>query len=211
MVNPFPTPPAPSPPSSRRALHQARQREATRARLLAAAQEVFAEHGYLAASVEQILLRAQVSRAGFYAHFQSKLALVVAIAEAFMPQWLPLYDRLAAIPPDDLAGLTRWASEHVEIYRKNSAICILLTQVVALEKPLYAVLSAQQDALIRRLAAAIPAFDRALEDPAMRTRATLLLANFDQSCFTLCHRRPDLDEQAAARMMAEELRLFLLA
>jgi AcrR family transcriptional regulator len=63
-----------------------RRREQTRARLLDAAHEVFAEVGMDAASVEMICDRAGFTRGAFYSNFESKeelfLALITQLAEA---------------------------------------------------------------------------------------------------------------------------------
>jgi len=63
-----------------------RRREQTRARLLDAAHEVFAEVGMDAASVETICERAGFTRGAFYSNFESKeelfLALITQLAEA---------------------------------------------------------------------------------------------------------------------------------
>lgn len=58
-----------------------RDRDATRARIVAAARELFAEDGYEAASTGQVLERAGVSRGGLYHHFDGKLALFRAVWE----------------------------------------------------------------------------------------------------------------------------------
>lgn len=63
----------------------ARSRENTRARLLDAAHEVFAEVGLDAASVETICERAGFTRGAFYSNFESKdelfLALITQLSE----------------------------------------------------------------------------------------------------------------------------------
>ncbi len=63
-----------------------RRREQTRARLLDAAHEVFAEVGMDAASVETICERAGFTRGAFYSNFESKdelfLALITQLADA---------------------------------------------------------------------------------------------------------------------------------
>ena len=87
---------APESPPPRRNARQEQQRRQTREALLRAAAAVFAERGYLDTSVEHVLARAGVSRAAFYAHFDSKLALVCEIARDFVPQWRPVFDQLMA-------------------------------------------------------------------------------------------------------------------
>ncbi|MBL4684342.1 MAG: TetR/AcrR family transcriptional regulator [Nannocystaceae bacterium] len=44
----------------------------TRARILASAHRQFAEHGYDAASIDDIMKGAELTRGGFYAHFRNK-------------------------------------------------------------------------------------------------------------------------------------------
>jgi AcrR family transcriptional regulator len=56
--------------------------ESTRARLVATATELFAERGYEATSVEQVLARAGVSKGSLYHHFASKDALFEAVLDA---------------------------------------------------------------------------------------------------------------------------------
>ena len=58
-----------------------RDLDATRARILGAARELFAEHGYEGVSTSQVLERAGVSRGGLYHHFDGKLALFRAVWE----------------------------------------------------------------------------------------------------------------------------------
>src|SRR4030042_5248236 len=58
--------------------------EETRARILEAAVEAFARHGYDATGVAEICQRADVTKGGFYHHFPSKQALFLEMLE----QWL---------------------------------------------------------------------------------------------------------------------------
>lgn len=58
--------------------------EETRARLLEAALKRFANHGYDAASVDQICLDAGVSKGAFYHHFPSKQAIFLALLEGWL-------------------------------------------------------------------------------------------------------------------------------
>jgi AcrR family transcriptional regulator len=61
---------------------QAERTEATRGRLVDAARKLFAEHGFVATSTEEILEAASVSRGAMYHHFSSKTELFQAAFEA---------------------------------------------------------------------------------------------------------------------------------
>jgi AcrR family transcriptional regulator len=62
---------------------QARRRAATRAAILGAARELFAEHGYHGCSIDTILVRAGSSKGAFYHHFLDKAAVLEALLTEF--------------------------------------------------------------------------------------------------------------------------------
>ncbi|GEB95341.1 transcriptional regulator [Microbacterium lacticum] len=88
-----------------------RRREQTRARLLAAAHEVFAEVGMDAASVEMICERAGFTRGAFYSNFASKnelfLALITQLAEAKLDEVAVRVRGLPADAVSDTRSLVR--------------------------------------------------------------------------------------------------------
>ncbi len=59
----------------------------SRARILEAAAQVFAEDGYAGASMARILDEAETTKGGFYFHFASKQALALAVMGDQLDQW----------------------------------------------------------------------------------------------------------------------------
>ncbi len=62
---------------------QAQRRAVTRAAILTAARELFAEHGYHECSIDTILVRAESSKGAFYHHFPDKAAVLEALLAEF--------------------------------------------------------------------------------------------------------------------------------
>ncbi|MEM6624872.1 MAG: helix-turn-helix domain-containing protein, partial [Pseudomonadota bacterium] len=67
----------------------------TRARLIAAAEEIVARDGYEALRVEEVVLRAGVAKGTFFAHFRDKDVLMERLIGPKIDAEL---DRIAALP-----------------------------------------------------------------------------------------------------------------
>lgn len=74
---------------------------ALRRRILAAAVDLFADHGYDATSVSQVINRAGVAKGGFYHHFASKKELLYAVYGDLIQRQLEGLERILAqrMPP----------------------------------------------------------------------------------------------------------------
>jgi len=80
-----------------------RDKEATRQRLLDAAEEVFAEKGYHGAVVEDIVRASESSKGGFYFHFPNKQAIFMALIDALAPKLARAVERAVADETDAIA------------------------------------------------------------------------------------------------------------
>jgi len=187
---------------------QRAQRAATREKLLDGAIRVFAEKGYANATVDDVLREAGVSRASFYAHFPSKVGLISAVADSFVPLWQPMYEELAAKQTPDQASLVDWCRRNVALYRQNETTCLILTQATAIEADLYWKIAGFQNVLIDMLARKNAALAHLETDEAGRHRAAFALSQLDQACYFLTVRRSQQDPEAAIVAMAAQLLHF---
>jgi AcrR family transcriptional regulator len=91
----------------------------TRARVLTAAAEVFARTGFLAASMNDIVDEAGVTKGAVYFHFASKEALAVAVVEEQFQQWPTLIASVARHAPDALVGIVALTYEVGTRFRED--------------------------------------------------------------------------------------------
>lgn len=196
-------------PDPRRNAFQKEQRHRTRRSICQAALSVFAETGYAGASIEPILSRAGVSRAAFYSHFDSKVAVVCAIGEDFEPAWRPIFGDLAAMDDPGLADLAVWAERFLHMHRSNVETCSLLTQVAAIEERLYRLVARQRDDLIEMLGAHLPAFAAARLGETALLEARILLWQIDQVCFRVVRQDFRDCENAVPHVIASQMLHFL--
>jgi AcrR family transcriptional regulator len=81
-----------------------------------AAEEIFAEVGYAAATTNLIAARAGVPIGSLYQFFPSKAALLHAVAERYLAGFSAHYDALQATPPGDLRGQAAQLIDAMVIY-----------------------------------------------------------------------------------------------
>ena len=96
----------------------------TRERLLAAGAEVFAERGYHAARVDDVVKLAETSHGTFYLYFANKEELFHALAEEVADRLATLAGTLPPLTPgpDGVAALTTWMAEFQTMYRSCGPI-----------------------------------------------------------------------------------------
>jgi len=82
-----------------------RQAEATRQLLISVARELFAERGYAATSVEEIIQRAGVARGALYHHFAGKDALFRAVYDEVQTETASRVVAAALAGPEPWQGL----------------------------------------------------------------------------------------------------------
>jgi AcrR family transcriptional regulator len=110
-----------------------RDKDATRQRLLDAAEEVFAEKGYHGAGVEDIVRASDSSKGGFYFHFPNKQAIFLSLVDALVPRLATAVDRAIAAEPDAVEQLDAALRTVLETFSRHRRLSkILLIEAVGL-------------------------------------------------------------------------------
>jgi AcrR family transcriptional regulator len=138
-----------------------RSREATRARICAAAREVFLAQGYAAATIEQIAAAAGTRRSTLYNHFHDKDEILAAISEAYLEGVIRIIEQLPG-PRPSRRQIDRWLEEFADFVLEERAPTLLIVQFSGgLDAPEPTRLFGLR--MMEALAARLPAFAEALE------------------------------------------------
>jgi AcrR family transcriptional regulator len=113
--------------------HATRDKDATRQRLLDAAEEVFAEKGYHGTVVDDIIRVSDSSKGGFYFHFPNKQAIFLALVDKLVPKLAAAIDRAIAAETDPIAQLDAALRTVLETFGRHRRLSkILLIEAVGL-------------------------------------------------------------------------------
>lgn len=119
--------------SGARTHERVRDKEATRQRLLDAAEIVFADKGYHGAAVDDIARVSDSSKGGFYFHFPNKEAIFLALIDSLTPRLEAAIERALSAEADPVAQLDaalRTVFETFSSHRRLSKI--LLVEAIGL-------------------------------------------------------------------------------
>nr|WP_218680252.1 TetR/AcrR family transcriptional regulator [Rhodococcus qingshengii] len=155
-------------------------RELTRNRLIAAAQEIFEQHGFNRGSVGSIAAAARVNRATFYHHFNDKLTLFKALWNQNLgdaSEYWRLVD--TALAGGDAKELVAALSHTMVWYELHGGLLATATEV-ALVEPDFA---REMDGTFRTLAGRMHQYFGRVprtKMPSARLRMQLLMQQIDQ-------------------------------
>jgi len=93
--------------------------EESRLRLVHAARDLIAEHGYAGTSIGDICKRAGVAKTAVYWHFQSKEGLLAAVLESLGGEWIEELRKRAYEAADPVARMNRLFDDWREILREQ--------------------------------------------------------------------------------------------
>src|SRR3984957_6369242 len=146
-------------------LTRAQQQAQTRERLLAAAEQVLARHGYGGSSIDLITAEAGYSKGANYFNFESKEAVFLELLRVYMKRDMEELERIVGLAPQQLsAALNAW----LETMHCGSACPLLVTelQLHARRNPAFAErYYALQDQQTRALARILERFFEAQSVP----------------------------------------------
>ena len=102
------------------------RRAETRQRILAAAGDLFREHGIDGVGVDAVMKQAGLTHGGFYLHFPSKEALAAEVSQFLLEKAARKWDRISR-SPDREAALEAIVRDYLDPERLASAHCCPLT------------------------------------------------------------------------------------
>jgi AcrR family transcriptional regulator len=160
------------------------RRSFTRARICAAAREVFSNHGFATTTLEQIAQAAGTRRSTVYNHFRDKDEILGAIAEDYGAGLVELIEKLPG-PVPSRAEIDAWIQQVAAFTVKERTPTVLLMHLGNLiDVPVS--IEAMGGRLFRALAARFPAFRYALESGPeqglIAARALVVLQQLGWAC-----------------------------
>jgi AcrR family transcriptional regulator len=102
-------------------------------RLLEAGAKVFADRGYHAARVDDVVKAAETSHGTFYLYFSSKEELFRALAVDVAEEMLELARQMPALEPGDVQPVRDWLGRFHELYRRHGAVIRTWTEAEIVE------------------------------------------------------------------------------
>jgi AcrR family transcriptional regulator len=186
---------------------RAAQREFTRARIVEAAIEVFAEKGYARTTVDDIAGRAGCTRATFYLHFKAKSGILTDLMARGEQHYHRIYQQLSAVVAEQptLPGVRTWLSLAMSEWRSIASLSRPVHEAATIEPEVSELNSARYNAQITELAEALRGGAPSLAPADAEVYASILLAplNYYFQQFlqgTVFDERRVLDAMASAWM-----------
>ena len=174
------------------------RRVATRARICEAANSLFFEKGFAAATMEQVALAADIQRSTLYLHFREKDDILAAIADDFTAKLRPVIARLPG-PVPTRAEISAWVDEFAAFVSQERAATELLVSLSHLPKAPAPALAFGQ-ALLAMMAQRLAAIREALE-PGNNMKRAWMIAVMDTLGWALCnHARNGVNAMSQARL-----------
>lgn len=185
------------------------RKQATRARITAAALALFTEGGYLESTVEDIISAAGVSRWTFYAHFSNKADLLSALVDDNLVRRADRFRELVELPVLTPVTATRWLVALGLGMRRERGSVRLFRLAVALDAGLMRRFAEGRDRYVAILGRGFPRFDASTGSPSQRERkrvaAHLFVLQIEQYVASMADDSWVLDPETTAQELAATL------
>ncbi len=160
------------------------RRDVTRARICAAAREVFLLHGFDGATIEQIALAAGTRRSTLYNHFHDKNEILGAIADEYLEAVTQVVERLPG-PRPSRPQIDAWIQDFASFVMRERAPTLLVVHFGATihAPPATRAFGAK---LMQAFASRLPAFAAALQ-PGQALAQAQAVAVLRELGWALCH------------------------
>ncbi len=189
-------------------LHTA-QRAAYRERIVRAAAEVFVERSYVAATVDDVLSRAGVSRPTFYRYFDNKFDLAVSLIRSTVPESLAPYKGFVAAGDRGERAVRALIGEVMSFYEAHAPLVRVMTEITAIDPHYMLEIDAAFEQAARELARLLPAFQKSNRGAKGRaTRARLVLNQIAVTCQLTVSGEGRFDRAAAIDLLTEQFLAF---
>lgn len=192
---------------------QQQQKRESRARIVAAANDLYAHHSYAATSIEDITRAAGISRVTFYKHFKSKLDVAVGILDGYTTSMIDDYGSLADHADPDVQQIGAWIRHILALWRNQRQAMITLSSLLRQDPELVARRAQTYRKTVAKLGQGIPAFALAASGTSeeAQIRAHLLLIELEDLCYELVISGWQVDEDIAINVVAGHFREFIVA
>lgn len=142
---------------------ETRTRSRRRQDILSAAFAVFAEQGYVGASMDAVAKQAAISRQTLYTYYDRKLTLALALLDSVSIAGDRQLLMLGSMETIHAEAVAKWLCERIDLICGMSDLVSLFTQVSAIEAEVLARLRQRRCNVIRMLGRSLPAFAIAAE------------------------------------------------
>ena len=190
---------------------QLQQKKASRDKIVAAADALFARCSYISTSIEDIAREAGISRVTFYKHFKSKLEVAIGILDQYAVHMIDDYGSLGRYRDPDTAQIAAWIKHILTLWRSQRDSMDTLASLVRQDAQIGARRTRAYTRTIARLGEGIPAFAVAASgtNEEAHIRAHLLLIELENLCYELVISEWPVSEDVAVHVLAEHFRDFI--
>ena len=190
---------------------QLQQKKESRAKIVAAANALFARCSYISTSIEDIAREAGISRVTFYKHFKNKLEVAIGILDRYASHMIDDYGSLGRYRDPDTAQIAAWIKRILALWRSQRDSMDTLASLVRQDAQIGARRTRAYTRTIARLGDGIPAFAVAASgtNEEAHIRAHLLLIELENLCYELVISEWPVNEDMAVNVLAEHFRDFI--